>query len=427
MKKIISTLAFITLLALILPSHVFAAGISVSGGGSKTVGQTFTANIVASGGEFNAFQGKIAVSGPLSVVSFSAGSANWITQPSANGSFSGALLGQKVTSFTVATIKLKATGVGTGSVSVSNVVLKNGSATLGTSGGSASFPIQRALELPGATAVTSTTHPDQAVAYDGTSITLNWTKASNVTGFAYLLDQVADTTPPSTVIDANTTVTYDGKAIGAYYFHIKAKNSDGWSPVTHFKVTIKEPDPKIQEGLAKPSRIEFTKTDDYINNIEDGTFSGFKIVGITEPNFTANLKLDPAITLPEGKTLSVKSDETGKFALLIDFPIKAGRYKLTVQGQNEKILTPESDPTYFEISQKKGGVINVLTADDAKEPIVVQAKEQVKKWYDKIDFRIASIILTSVILILLVALTTIIISGRKNNHLRKMVKTLDLK
>lgn len=423
MKKILASISLITLLSLVIPIHALAAGISVSGGGSKTVGQTFTANVVASGGEFNAFQGKIAVSGPLSVVSFSSGSANWITQPSANGSFSGALLGQKVTSFTVATIKLKATGVGTGSVSVSNVILKNGATTLSTSGGSASFSIQRALELPGATAVTSTTHPDQAVAYEGTSITLNWTKASNVTGFAYLLDQIADTTPPSTVTDANTAITYDGKAIGIYYFHIKSKNGDGWSPVTHFKITIKEPDPKVQESLAKPNKIEFIKTDNYINNIEEGTFSGFSISGMTEPNFTANLKIDPSITLPEGKTLSVKSDETGKFELLIDFPIKVGRYKLIVQGQNEKILTPESDPIYFEISQKKGGAINMLTADDAKAPIVAKTTEKVKKWYDKVDFRITSIVLTATILLLLVILTLMLIKNRKDQDIVKHLKS----
>lgn len=425
MKKILASISLIALLALVIPSQALAAGISVSGGGSKTVGQTFTANVVASGGEFNAFQGSIAVSGPLSVTSFSAGSANWITQPSANGTFSGALLGQKVTSFTIATIKLRATGVGTGSVSVSSVILKNGATTLSTSGGSASFPIQRALELPGAMAVTSATHPDQTVSYEGTSITLNWEKANEVTGFAYLLDQTAGTVPPSTVTDANTTVTYDGKAVGVYYFHIKAKNADGWGTPTHFTINIKEPDPKINDQLGKPSQIEFVKTDAYINNIIDGTFSGFKIIGQTEPNFTANLILDPVITLPEGKTLSVKSDDTGKFELLIDFPIKAGRYKLTVQGQSEKILTPVSDPIYFEISQKLGGQINILTSADEKEPAKVV--EQPKKWYEKVDFRLTSTILAGAFIILLAFFLVIIIRGKRDNHLRKMVKNLDLK
>jgi hypothetical protein len=423
MKKILASISLFALVALTIPTHALAAGISVNGGGSKTVGQTFTATVIASGGEFNAFQGKIAVSGPLSVVSFSAGNANWITQPTANGSFSGALLGQKVTSFTVATIKLKATGVGTGTVSTSNVILKNGSTTLGTSGGSASFAIARALELPGATAVTSTTHPDQNVAYEATTVTLNWAKTGSVTGFAYLLDQIADTAPPSTVTDANTTVTYGGKAIGVYYFHIKAKNGDGWSTPTHFKITIKEPDPKVQESLAKPSQIEFIRNDAYINNIEEGTFSGFKMVGVTEENFTANVTLDPIITLPEGKTLSVKSDETGKFELLIDFPIKTGRYKLVVQGQNEKILTPVSDPLYFEISQKKGGQINILTADDANAPVVAKATEQIKKWYDKINYQMTSIVLTSLLLVSLGFLIWMLLRGRKDRDMIKHLKS----
>ncbi len=60
-------------------STAFAAGgIYASGGGTKTIGQTFTITVAASGAEFDSLQGKIAVSGPVDIVSFSAGSATWL-------------------------------------------------------------------------------------------------------------------------------------------------------------------------------------------------------------------------------------------------------------------------------------------------------------------------------------------------------------
>lgn len=366
-----------------------AAGIFASGGGKQTIGSTFTVTVTASGGDFNAFQGNIAVSGPVSVVSFSAGSANWITAPSNNATFSGAILGSKSSSLTIATIKLRGTSVGSGAVTVSGVILKNGTTTVSNSGNSASFSIQKAPELPSAITVTSATHPDQNTSYEATAVTLSWNKGSNVTGFSYLLDQAAATTPPSKATDANTTVTYSDKAVGTYYFHIRAQSADGWGTTTHFKINIKEPDPKINEQLRKPSEIILNKLPDYINEIVAGTFAGFEILGKTEPDFTANIALDPAPTLPEGKALSVKSDAEGLFKLTIDYPVKAGHYKLTVQGQNEKILTPESDPIYFEISQVKGGQFNILTSSDTQEPEKAPAPQEVtRKWFEKINYKI---------------------------------------
>ena len=367
--SLISILAFFA-----TPDFSLAAGgIFASGGGSKTVGQTFTVTVAASGATFDTVHGTISISGPVSVVSFSAGSATWIAAPTNGGTFDGAWLGQKQTSATIATIKLKATGVGSGAVTVSDVALKNAGSVVGSSGGSASYTISKALSVPGAIEVSSATHPDQNTAYEATKVDLSWVKASGVTAFSYLFDDAADTTPPATSTGSGTTASYDNLTVGTHYFHIRAQNADGWGSTTHFKVNVKTPDPKIDNTLDKPNDIKIEKSDNYTNDVALGTVSGLKISGKTLAGYTAKITLTPAPTLPEGKKLEALADENGNFELILDYPIVAGFHKLTVQGQKDLVLTPLSDEIVFEISQAKGGKINILTSDDANAPANVLA------------------------------------------------------
>ena len=369
MKKIISTIAAALIIMLSFPTSTqAAAGIFPSGGGAKTVGQTFKVSLVASGGSFNAFQGSISVSGPVSVSSVAAGSADtWMNKPSANGSFSGALLGRTATSLTIATLTIKANSVGSGSVTVSGVSLLNGATTVSNSGGSTSFSIQKAPDLPGAITVASETHPNPEEAYEATVASLTWNKASGVDGFSYLLDQSESTTPPSKVTSSEVAVSYANLPIGVHYFHIRGHNADGWGSTTHFKINVKEPDAKVDESLSAPSDIVVKKGLNYVNDIELGQVTSLVINGVTEPGFDANIVLTPAPTIPEGKALVAKASSSGEFSLEIDYPIPSGFYTLTVQGQQEKILTPLSDIIRFEISHKDGGEINIITDDDANQ------------------------------------------------------------
>lgn len=424
MKKL-SFLILAALVLLALPKSSFAAGgIYASGGGTRTVGETFTVTVVASGATFDSIHGKISIGGPVSVVSFSSGSATWMSEPSNGGTFDGTILGKKVSSFTIATIKLKGTSAGNGSVTISNAQLLSGGNVVGSGSGNASYTIQKALVLPGTVSVSSTSHPDQSQAYEATTIALSWTKASNVTGFSYLLDQSSGTTPASKVTDSNTSANYTNQAIGTYYFHIKAQSADGWGPVTHFKMTIKEPDPKINEDLGKPSDIKVSTSDETLNDIAKGTFSGIKITGNTAPNYTANIKLDPAVTLPEGKTLFVKADENGSFELLLDFPINVGHYTMTVQGQDNKVLTPVSDPVYFEINQSQGGSVMMLTANDNEKPVVANKPIQTKKWYQKIDYRVVSASLAVLLLISIAGIIFIVLRNKRDRNLIHHLKTM---
>lgn len=403
-----------------VPSKSFAAGgIFASGGGSKTVGQTFTVTVSASGADFDSLQGTISVSGPVDIVSFSGGGATWLPgkSPSNGGQFVG-IVGA-TNSLTVATIKLKGTSAGSGTVSVSGVKLARNGAITGTGTGNADFTIEKAPDLPSNVKVSSSSHPDSNASYEATAIVLSWNKEGGVDGFSYLLDQGATTTPTAKITDANTSATYADKAVGTYYFHIRAHKSDGWGGTTHFKINIKEPDAKIDTTLSKPNDIKIEKDSTFLNSIKDGTVSGIVITGKTEPGFTANITLTPAPTIPEGKMLTAIADESGNWKLLIDFSIAAGFHKLTVQGQKLKVLTPVSDEIAFEISQSKGGSINILTDSDINAPAPVKA-ETTKKGF-KLDKKTASYALFLIGLLILV-IVCIIVYVRKNNQ-RKLLSS----
>lgn len=412
MKKLISTMLTVSSVFyfLILPMNAAAAGIYASGGGNVTVGQTFTVTVDASGATFNAIEGTISVSGPVSVVSFAAGGATWISIP-ANGTHFKGMLVPAVSSMRVATIRLKATGVGSGAVTVSSVRMANDGAEVGTGAGSASYSITRAPAPPGAINVTSSSHPNPAESYEATKIDLSWTKASGVTAFSYLLDQNATTTPPAKSTSTNTSVSYDNQPVGTHYFHIRAQNADGWGSTTHFQINIKEPDPKVDENLSKPRSIKIEKMENFINKIDDGTVSGLKISGIIEPNYLAKITLTPTPALPEGKKLDVEADDDGSFTLEMDYFIPAGHYKLSIQGQKEKVLTPISDEIIFEISQAKGGSINILTEDDINPPKSVA--EAVK---DSKNYNLIITIAAGVIALVLLAVLIILIRRRKRTR-----------
>lgn len=419
MRKILSSIIIAVITFASLPFSANAAGgIYASGGGAKTVGQTFTVTVAASGATFDTIHGAISVSGPVSVSSFSYGDATWMSKPSNGGTFDGAFLGSKKTSFTIATIKLKATGVGSGAVSVSGASLKNAGTVVGSGSGGATYTISKALVPPGQVEVSSTTHPDQNTPYEATTIALAWTKASGVTAFSYLLDQAADTTPAATATSGDVAVSYPDKAVGIYYFHIRAQNADGWGGATHFKINIKEPDPKINEGLSAPSDIKIEKDSTFVNDVEKGTVSGLVISGTLEAGFTANITLTPAPTLPEEKLMTAVADSSGKFSLLLDFPIVTGFHTLSIQGQQEKVLTPVSNVVNFEITQSKGGGINILSASDATDP-VVKATPQVKGSFLEKKFSVMNYLAITLALAILV----LIVLESVKYFRRRQVKT----
>jgi hypothetical protein len=345
------------------PLTAFAAGsITASGGGSNNAGNVFTVTVKASGATFDSLQGLISVSGPVSIVSFSAGGATWLPgkSPDNNNQFVG--ITSPTSSLTVATIKLKGTKVGSGKVTVSGVRLARSGAEVGTGGGSASFTITPALAPPGSITVTSATHPNPEESYDASTVELSWTAPGNgATGYATAFNQTADTVPEAKITTTETTAKYESQAVGTYYFHVRANNKDGWGDTTHFKVNIK---PKTDSTLATPAITSITTTTDATNDIEVGTLSGIAIKGTGPAGYSMLLTFTPDLALSTEKYPAPVITDQGTWELTITDPIKAGFYKLIAVGKKESIVSPQSPTVTFEVSVAEGGRVRLITSGD---------------------------------------------------------------
>lgn len=341
-----------------------AGGIYAGGGGNFTVGEKFTITVTAKGVRFNSLEGVISVSGPVEVLGFAPGSAQWVKEPANNQRFVGTFLGGSSDNFTVARITLRGTKEGSGGVSVNGAKLVHEGKIVSTDSGGANFSIGRAPQPPGQIKISSPSHPDQGVAYENRDITLQWDKPAGVSEFSYLLDQSAGTVPATKADGAGTSVSYTGKEIGTYYFHIRAKNGDGWGPASHFKITIKEPDPKINDELTKPVIAAIRKAKNFQTNVSEGTLSGITLYGTGQPDFKLNLNFTPKPGDIPAEAFSTTIDPTGAWQITFDQPLKAGFYTLTAQGQQDKTLTAMSEEVKVELSVAKGGNVQFITAKD---------------------------------------------------------------
>ncbi len=370
MKKIVSIFTALLFLASfwLVPSSALAAGASPSGGGSYTVGTTFTVNIVASGATFNTFLGDITISGPVTATITK---GNYSSDPSdtlgSGGKHFDGGITSATTSFTIAKISLKGTAVGSGTVTVKNVNLIN-NVVVATGGGSTNFTITRAPTVPGTVAVSSSTNPDQTQAYGVTTAQFAWTAPTNgATGYSTVFDQAADTTPPSTANTTALTASYDNINLGTYYFHIKAQNGDGWGPVTHYKININR---STDSTLAAPKITAVTKGSDFVNDVVAGTVKGFAISGtsVNLTGYTVALSITPAAGIPTEQALTTPINADGTWSVVFDQPIPVGFYKVTAAATLDKVTTPSSDSISFELSVANGGNAKIISNDDLPKP-----------------------------------------------------------
>jgi len=346
-----------------------AAGIFPSGGGKFVTGQTFTISVRASGETFDSLQGVISVSGVASIVSFSAGGATWLPgkSPSNGGQFVG--IASPTDSLTVATIKLRSSNTGSGSVSVSGVRLARSGGEVGNSGGTAYYSVTRAPTPPGGIEISSSTHPDPNKSYGASTAILTWKAPANgAIGYSTALDDKPETVPKDVITTKELTVTYKDLKLGTHYFHIRAYNSDGWGGAAHFKINIIE---EVDPTLSPPVILSLEKNEQFTNDIEKGTVSGFKISGSSTglTGFTGLLALTPADKLPKEQKLEfIPNELDGLWEVVFDQPIPTGFYSIVTRAKKDQSITPDSAPIFIEVSVANGGTAKIITADDLPKP-----------------------------------------------------------
>ncbi len=119
---------------------------------------------------------------------------------------------------------------------------------------------------PAAPQVSSTTHPFSTLWVSDSSPSFTWTTpadTSGITGYSYVLDQIASTTPDSTVDTTGKITSFAGIADGTWYFHVKAQDGAGnWGPAGHYELRIDVTPPDPITDLASTSHTVGTPSSD---------------------------------------------------------------------------------------------------------------------------------------------------------------------
>lgn len=89
--------------------------------------------------------------------------------------------------------------------------------------------------------VSSSTHPDSDKWYAGTSVSFEIGESGS--GFSYEFDLSPDAVPDEVIDGADSTVSFNNRASGEQYFHVRVKNGGVWSDTSHFKVKIDDTNP----------------------------------------------------------------------------------------------------------------------------------------------------------------------------------------
>ncbi|MDO8881325.1 MAG: cell wall-binding repeat-containing protein, partial [Coriobacteriia bacterium] len=99
-----------------------------------------------------------------------------------------------------------------------------------------------AVEIaPGAPAIASATHPNQATSYASGAFSASWTAsdASGVAGYAVAFDASASTVPAQSVTQTGSSFSATVPAGTTRYLHVCAVDTRGnWGSASHYKVTV---------------------------------------------------------------------------------------------------------------------------------------------------------------------------------------------
>lgn len=299
MKKIFTYIILAQLAIGYFPYPAFAADASLylaPDSVTSQAGTNFTINVgVNSGGNsINAIEATVNIPGILGINSAGTGGSLcsiWVQQPTVVGStvsFKCGIPGGTTASGNLASISLNARTVGTGTASITAARVLAGpgtNVTGGTSGGTytvtpattggntggntSSSTTATTYGTPSPT-ISSATHPDQNAWYKNNSPAFSWNKAGGITGFSYVFDQSAGTTPNTTVDTSDTGISFQNQADGVWYLHIRANGSKGWSNTSHYRIQIDATVPTGLEVVTEP-KVEADKRPMVSFNAVDAT------------------------------------------------------------------------------------------------------------------------------------------------------------
>jgi len=235
-------------------AHAAGATLSFSPNqGEYLVDNTFDLSlIVNTGGEaINAVEAFITFpADKLQVVSPSVSNSFitvWVAGPSFSNTegkltFQGGLPTPGVTTSAgiISTVKFRARGAGKATLKYqdgSRVLANDGNGTnILTTTAQATLDIK--LPTPAGPIVSSPTHEDPNRWYNNRTAIFNWGPVAGSTEYSYVFDTSPTTTPDETAEGSAVQLTQTADSGGRWFFHIRARNSAGWSGTTHFQLKI---------------------------------------------------------------------------------------------------------------------------------------------------------------------------------------------
>lgn len=228
--------------------------------------QNININIIASRStEYNAVELSISFSNLIHVNSTVANGWTPVQGPTVSGNtiiFAGALLGSSTTgNRNVLTITFRTQNLGTATITVNGIIDGTG---LGTGSNNVSnskniqivarptptqfttphtpTPTNTLLKvqenLPKEVSISSQTHPNQEKWYNNNLVKLNCIKEPDVIEFSYVVDEYPDTVPDTIPETSDSFIEIKLPKEGINYFHIRARNNNGWGPVSRYKIKL---------------------------------------------------------------------------------------------------------------------------------------------------------------------------------------------
>ncbi len=105
--------------------------------------------------------------------------------------------------------------------------------------------INKANVAIGTPVVQSSTHPKQDVWYSGRTASFSWSVPAGVLSVQATLNASILNVPTVSYDGSVSRKTLNDVADGVYYFNLRLRNSEGWSPTAHYKVQVDGTQPKV--------------------------------------------------------------------------------------------------------------------------------------------------------------------------------------
>jgi hypothetical protein len=105
----------------------------------------------------------------------------------------------------------------------------------------------------------SSPYPDENRWYSDRNPVFEWIPSSNkIVGYSCCLDHSPDTIPDSIIDTISNSISYENVGDGTWYFHIRAKDSDGdWSETSHCRINIDATPPLVEITRPKKGCLYF--------------------------------------------------------------------------------------------------------------------------------------------------------------------------